>query len=266
MASYPGAVKTFTTKNAGDTIQPSHINDLQDEVNAIEAGLLNGTANLNSSNSTVANLSVLGGSTLASLRVNGNSTLGSTITIGGVPYQFPTAPASSGLALVVQSTGTPNVLTWGAATVWTRLKAGSGTSSAAGATVVDSVATGALTVLDTLMVFVNILTTTANTGQVTIYDVTDSQILAVVSASPFVAGTNGVETVTTLKQRPGTATAINAFTTGWDMDGGVAVTGGRSQGSLTSWLTGITIGLRHGGVTATGTFTYQWAIYKVSGQ
>lgn len=64
-ASYPGAVKSFTSRNAGDVIQPAHVNDLQDEVNAIEAGLLNGTAPLNSSNSTVANLSVSGNSTIA---------------------------------------------------------------------------------------------------------------------------------------------------------------------------------------------------------
>jgi len=42
MASYPTSVKTFTTRNAGDVIQPSHVNDLQDEVNAVEAGLLTG--------------------------------------------------------------------------------------------------------------------------------------------------------------------------------------------------------------------------------
>lgn len=64
MASYPGAVKTFTTRSAGQTIEASHINDLQDEVNAIEAGIRNGTAPLNSSNSTVAVLVVTGTSTL----------------------------------------------------------------------------------------------------------------------------------------------------------------------------------------------------------
>ena len=70
MAQYPSAVKTFTTKSAGDVIQPSHIGDLQDEVTAIEDGLLNGTAAINSSritapsaqvtNSTATNLSVTG--------------------------------------------------------------------------------------------------------------------------------------------------------------------------------------------------------------
>lgn len=72
--AYPGSVTTFTTKNTGDTIQASHVNDLQTEVNAIEAGLINGTAHLQSSNSTVANLSVSGGSTFAGA-VTGNDTV-----------------------------------------------------------------------------------------------------------------------------------------------------------------------------------------------
>lgn len=40
MASFPTSAKSFTTRNAGDIIQPAHVNDLQDEVNAIEATLL----------------------------------------------------------------------------------------------------------------------------------------------------------------------------------------------------------------------------------
>jgi hypothetical protein len=40
MASYPSAAKVFTTKNTGDAVQAAHVNDLQDEVNAIEAALL----------------------------------------------------------------------------------------------------------------------------------------------------------------------------------------------------------------------------------
>lgn len=83
-ASYPTSAKTFTTKSNGDTIQPGHVNDLQDEVAAIEAGLLNGTAPLNSSNSTLANLSVPGASTLASLQVSGNSTITGTLTVNKI--------------------------------------------------------------------------------------------------------------------------------------------------------------------------------------
>jgi hypothetical protein len=78
-ASYPTAVKSFTTKSAGDTIQGSHINDVQDEVAAIEGGLLNGTAPLNSSNSTLANLSVPGVSTFT-----GNVTMAGTLTVNKI--------------------------------------------------------------------------------------------------------------------------------------------------------------------------------------
>jgi hypothetical protein len=39
-ASYPGAVKAFTTKNLGDVVQAAHMNDVQDEVTAIEQALL----------------------------------------------------------------------------------------------------------------------------------------------------------------------------------------------------------------------------------
>ncbi len=79
MPSYPTAVKSFVSRSAGDTIQPAHVNDIQDEVNAIEDGLLNGTAPLNSSRSTLATLSVAGGSTLASLVVSGGSTLAALV-------------------------------------------------------------------------------------------------------------------------------------------------------------------------------------------
>lgn len=109
-AQYPAAVKSFVTRNAGDVLQPSHVNDLQDEVNAIEAGLLQGSAPLNSSNSTLASLSVTGNSTLAGSSL---TIVTSSVSIGGVPYLFPSvAPTSTGLALIVTSTGTPNTLSW----------------------------------------------------------------------------------------------------------------------------------------------------------
>lgn len=39
-ASYPSSAKTFSTKATNDIIEASHINDLQDEIAAIESGLL----------------------------------------------------------------------------------------------------------------------------------------------------------------------------------------------------------------------------------
>lgn len=119
-ASYPGAVKTFTTKNdgAGNKIQASHINDLQDEVTAIEDGLLNGTAPIVSSHASVAGLNVAGASTLAS-----------TMTIGTLTYQFPSSVGSTGQVLTVESvSGSTTRLEW-------RDSGGTTLSSAAGSTV-----------------------------------------------------------------------------------------------------------------------------------
>lgn len=44
MATYPGAIKTFDARSAGQTIDAAHVGDLQDEVNAIETALKNGFA------------------------------------------------------------------------------------------------------------------------------------------------------------------------------------------------------------------------------
>ena len=91
-ATYPTAVRTFSLKT-NLPIQPSHINDLQEEVAALEAGLLTGTAPLSASNSSVT-----------SLLVSGGSTLGSTLVIGTNTYIFSTAvPGSTGLVLGSQT-------------------------------------------------------------------------------------------------------------------------------------------------------------------
>ena len=103
-ASYPGAVKTFATRSAGQTIASAHVNDLQDEVTAIEDGLLNGTAPLNSSATTVKSLSVSGGSTLADVTVSSRATLSSLVTLAGYNFTWPsTSPASTGMVLTVSA-------------------------------------------------------------------------------------------------------------------------------------------------------------------
>ncbi|MGE0445579.1 MAG: hypothetical protein AB7P99_10145 [Vicinamibacterales bacterium] len=99
MADFPGSIFAPTTKNPGDTIQPSHINALQDEVVAIETGYRQATAPLNSSGSTVTSLSVVGGSTLAgTLTVGGATVLSSGLTVaeaatfnGSVTFNGPIA-------------------------------------------------------------------------------------------------------------------------------------------------------------------------------
>lgn len=93
MAAFPNSVKTFTTKldGAGNTIFAAHVNDLQDEVNAIEDGLRNGTAPLNSSNSTFTHLSagnstfgaITGGNSTFSALSAGNSTITAISLVSG---------------------------------------------------------------------------------------------------------------------------------------------------------------------------------------
>lgn len=121
-ASYPSAVKSFTSKSAGDTIQPAHVNDLQDEVAAIEGGLLGGTAPLNSSRSTLASLSVTGNSTVAALNA-GASTLAS-LSVTGASTLASLQVANSTVGNLVVSGG----LSVGAST-FTSLQAGNSTAS-----------------------------------------------------------------------------------------------------------------------------------------
>lgn len=95
MASFPDSIFSPASKNTGDTIQASHVTDLDSEVVAIEGGLRNGTAPLNSSNSTFTALSVSGNSTLT-----GSVTCSSLLT---VPAQ-PRCHVLSTAAVVVSTT------------------------------------------------------------------------------------------------------------------------------------------------------------------
>lgn len=121
MANFPNSVTSFSAKQdgIGQIIAASHINTIQDEVAAIEDGYLNGTARLNSSNSTVATLSVTGGSTLATLSVTGGSTLtgdvvmSGTLTVGGgtVGGRAPSARVSNSADTEIPS-GALQGLSW----------------------------------------------------------------------------------------------------------------------------------------------------------
>lgn len=264
-ASYPGSVKVFTTKNTADTIQAAHINDLQDEVNAIEAGLINGTAPLNSSNSTVVHLSATAG-----LNVVGNSTFGSSITLGTLPYVFPASGASTGTVLAITSTsGSTMTLSWiaqASAGSMTLLKQGSGTNTAAGATTVDSIALSGLTAKDTIVVFYTVESVTQDTALAHLYNVTDA-----VRLSDFVAGavvTAGATFIgqSTIGQRQGSSTSVASQATGVNTATAAAAVDGRRTSYATAWTGSWTLGLRHNGVTAGGTFSYVWSVYKVAGQ
>jgi hypothetical protein len=112
MADFPTTPHTFTNFANGATTDAAQVTDIYAEVEAIEDGYLNATARLNSSNSTLANLSVPGGSTLntltagastlATLQVTGNSTLTGNVTITGTLTAPALAPTN--YAIVTGST------------------------------------------------------------------------------------------------------------------------------------------------------------------
>lgn len=77
-ASYPTAAKSFTVKNTGDIIQAADVDDLQDEVTAIEQTLITGPITLPAV--TAASAVVTGASSLASLHVTGGSTFAGSFT------------------------------------------------------------------------------------------------------------------------------------------------------------------------------------------
>ena len=70
MSSFPSSVKSFTTKLSGDTVQASHVNDVQSEVTAIETALVGGTLPAaNGSALTALNASNLSSGTVAEARL-----------------------------------------------------------------------------------------------------------------------------------------------------------------------------------------------------
>lgn len=144
------------------------------------------------------------------------------------------------------------------------LKANSGTDTSAGATTVDSIATGVLTAKDRIWVMVSVEEATAQVARIDLYSVTDATIISRLTAGGTMAAGVTLASVATINQGQTAATKyvsrVNGGTTGGDSSETANIS------LATAWTTGFTIGLRHGGVTATGTFAYAWAVYKIVGQ
>lgn len=84
-ASYPTSVKSFSTKNPGDTIQSAHIDDLQDEVTAIEQDLITGlpVTRGGTGNTTLTANRVLLGNGASAIAAAGAGTSGQVLTSNG---------------------------------------------------------------------------------------------------------------------------------------------------------------------------------------
>ncbi len=218
----------------------------------------------------IAPSSIANGST-GTIRLSGQLTgmtgltIGTSYYIGTAGALTSTAPANKrfiGVADTVASliaTGNPPDVS-----VLKLLKSGTGTDTNAAATTVDSVALSGLTALDTLRVMINIETATQNTAQAMLYSVTDAKTIVAVSASPFATASPSVTGEAIIRQR-------NQLATNYDsLFQGMTSSGARMDfydiDTFSAWTGAWTLGLRHSGVTAGGTFKWQWAVYRLVGQ
>lgn len=126
MANYPTSIPSFTNKSAGQAIGSAHMNAVQDEIVAIGSGLLQGTAPLASSNSTVLSLAVQGPLTMRG--INSPSALSTGNTVDYNPTGLSTtymlrltvgaggstisgiAGGASGRTLVIHSANSPGLI------------------------------------------------------------------------------------------------------------------------------------------------------------
>jgi hypothetical protein len=106
MANFPTSVPSFANRSAGQTIQSAHINAIQDEVVAIGGGYIQGTAPLNSSNSTCANLSVTGPATFSAAVAFGSALTPATLSTGDTTDYNPSGFSSAfGVRITGNSSG-----------------------------------------------------------------------------------------------------------------------------------------------------------------
>lgn len=265
MANFPSAVTSYATRNPGDTIPSADWNSFAAEITAIEDGLINGTAPLNSSNATFVNVTATHLTANAGLQVTGNSTLGSTITIGAFPYTFPSTGASSGQLLAVASTGAGNsaTLSW-RYPQWILLASGNGSDSNAAAANVASVTVNGLTADDTIVVAYQ-LEAVAVGVSVFVSNTTDGVNLVSVTGGGSLSSGALVLGQARARQRQGTSTAVCAISDGQIL-GGARSDAATLASVATAWTGTWVLSLRHGGVGAGGQLKWAWVVYKMAGQ
>lgn len=210
--------------------------------------------------------SVLGGVTM---------TVGSDAS-GDVYYRnssgILTRVASVGAQNTVLTMGASNVPSWATSTSQvTLLKANSGTDTSAGATNVDTYAISGLTAKDSLLMVFSYDSITQATANVTIYSSTDGTVIATTNAGNAVSAGNTLAGQVTIRQAQRAAGGYDSIMMNGQAAtaGGTGSTGRIDMGTITTataWTGSWTIALRHGGVTAGGTFRWSYALYKIAGQ
>lgn len=288
-ASYPSSVKTFTTKATNDTIEASHVNDIQAEVTALEDALLNAITHDLKFTDALFDIGKSGATRPRDAFFSRDVTVGRNLTPGTVVADLlftdalydigktaATRPRDGFFSRNVGVGGTLNVTGQATFTLpliapgsMVLLKAASGTDTTAAATNVDTIAISGLTAKDTLIIEVTIATVTQPTGNPQLYNSTDGVKITDLTngGAGLVAGTYTQQTAKA-RQSQGSATSVYAYAVG--LDPGLNKVGSgttyANSAFTTAWTGAWTLALRHTGVTAGGTCQWAWAVYKLLGQ
>lgn len=141
--------------------------------------------------------------------------------------------------------------------VW--LHSAKGTDSHLGATTVDSVVIVGLTEFDTLVVEFTLTSVTQPTALPSLYSVVDAvSLVTLLNGGDLGAGVRRVGSARS-RQQPADPTMASTYSN--TVDGF-----SQTHATIASWVTSITLGLRHNGVTAGGTFKWSWSVYRMTGQ
>lgn len=150
--------------------------------------------------------------------------------------------------------------------VFDRLKTGSGISNAAGATDVDTVAITGLTVNDTLRVIAVLESATQATAAPSLRNSTDPATIGLASAN-LAAGDAGVYIWEFGVRQTDSKKVVCSLLDSTLPAGGTTQFNVNTKVTFTTdWTGNWTLALRHGGVTAGGTFAYRWRVFKMAGQ
>ena len=144
------------------------------------------------------------------------------------------------------------------------LKANSGTDTNAAATVIDTYALASqLTVKDSLLALVTLVSITQQTSaEFQIRNTTDDVSIA----ENTVAIPAGSACVSVVLITIGQAAATETHGLWLGSMAGTDINIQKDQTNTTALTGAVTVGLRHGGVTAGGTLQWRWALYRVVGQ
>lgn len=285
-ASYPNSIISLASHaDNTDTIFAADINTPNAEIVAVETGLLNGFQHdlvpLNATGKSV-------GSTAKrwlkvwcqDLDLSGTLTIGSGLTVPSGGTGAATLAAHGVLigqgtsAVAATAVGTTGQVLTGVtgadptfqaipATAMTLLKANSGTSTAVGATNVDTIAITGLTLLDRLWIKIDAVSSANTTANIGIYNATDSVALNT-SVASLASGATLMLTCD-VTQSQASATSIDTKLEGKDsvptVYNSIVV-----AAVATAWTGSWTLAFRHGGVAGGGTLQWKWSVYKLAGQ